>query len=51
MEAERRDKQEQEESLYHFKTKEHGDDLTEEERDQRAIKDTFPSFTKVCSLL
>ncbi len=38
------------ESLYKYKSTLHGDELTEEQRDELAIRKAFPSFEKVTGL-
>ncbi len=45
-EAKRRAQMEKE-SLYKYKSTVHGDELTEEQRDELAIRKAFPSFEKV----
>ena len=44
-------KEEEAASLYKFKSKTHGDGLTDEQREEREFRQRFPSFEKVdCSL-
>ncbi|XP_070191391.1 midasin-like isoform X1 [Littorina saxatilis] len=40
----RRQKEEEEASLYRFKDKQHGDERTEEEKEEEAFRKAFPSF-------
>ena len=46
-EEERRQKEQEEESLYRYKARSHGDDLTEEQKDKIEKKKAFPSFEQV----
>ena len=46
-EQEKQQKKEEEESLFKFKTITHGDELTEEQRDELEIQQQFPSFDQV----
>jgi UV DNA damage repair endonuclease len=45
-EARRKAKEAEKESLFKYKETVHGDESTQEERDQREIKQLFPSFDK-----
>ena len=44
---ERRLQEAEEASLYRYKARSHGDDMTEEEKDQADLKRKFPSFEQV----
>ena len=43
-----KEREEEQASLYRYKTQTHGDAHTEEERDQAEIEQQFPSFEQVC---
>ena len=43
-----RDKEEEEASIYRFKSQVHGDDRSEEERLEQEFRDNFPLFEQVC---
>lgn len=49
-EERRRQKEEEEAALYHFKDRSHGDSRTEEEKDEDAFREAFPSFRDVRKL-
>ncbi len=51
MEDAKRRAQMEKESLYKYKSTLHGDELTEEQRDELAIRNAFPSFEKVTVML
>ena len=46
-EREREERERERESLYRYKSQAHGDGLTEEEREERDMRENFPTFEQV----